>query len=389
MNSPKSFQMLVSIFALAGLVGLAGCARSDTDEAGSEKKPLPVPSAKVVSVYSWESYFDPEVCAAFEKETGIKIEWHYFQNLGEMNAQLRSLPDAFDVVILDDMSLGELIELQLLRPLPPSSIPNLTHIDTRYLDLPFDPGNGYSVPYMWGTTLLAYRKDHVENPELSWGLLWNPDYRGKVSMINERQDAFSICLMFLGKDINSSSPEDLAAATDKLVEQVESVHVTYGDLESLKEDMKNGTCWIAPLYSGDAAIIASEDEDIGFFIPREGAPLWLDSFAVPKDSQRLPEAIAFIDFMSRPEMAARNANHLSYATANRSALPLLTAELRENPSVFPPEEVLARCGFIQKATHQRDIHTNQGMKRIFDALHRLEGEGKSTGDGTSTRGDQP
>ena len=389
MSSKIHLQTLAMGFALSGLISLTGCGPSGNPAPVPDANPPRAPSAKVVSVYSWESYFDPEVCSLFEKETGITIEWHYFQNLGEMNAQLRSQPDAFDVVVLDDMSLGELIELQLLRPLPASSIPNLSHIDSRYLDLPFDPGNRFSVPYMWGTTLLAYRKDHLENPEQSWSLLWNPDYRGKVSMINERQDAYSICLMFLGKDLNSNDPGDLEAATDKLLEQVRAVHVNYGDLESLKEEMKSGKCWIAPLYSGDAALIASEDENIGFFIPKEGAPLWLDSFAVPKDSPRVPEAVAFIDFMSRPEIAARNANHLSYATANRSALPLLSAELRDNPSVFPPAEVLARCGFIRKATLQRDRLTNQGMKRIFDALHGFQPQNDNPDTPTATGGTEP
>ena len=373
---------------MAGMACLAGCGPTGTPTPSPDGPP-PAPEGRVVSVFSWESYFEPEVCEKFEKETGIRIEWHYFQNLGEMNAQLRSHPDAFDVVILDDMSLGELIELQLLRPLPPDSVPNLRHIDPRYRDLPFDPGNRFSVPYMWGTTLLAHRKDRVENPEPSWSLLWNPDYRGKVSMINERQDAYSICLLLLGKDLNSSDPADLEAATEKMLEQVEAVHVSYGDLESLKEDMKGDRCWIAPLYSGDAALIATEDENIGFFIPKEGAPLWLDSFAVPKDAQRLPEALAFIDFMSRPEVAARNANHLSYATANRSALPLLSAELRENPTVFPPEEVLARCGFIHKATRERENQTNVGMKRIFDAIHRLQGSGEESGQPGNTEGGVP
>lgn len=364
----------------ASLFALAGCGReekpSSTPPVGPESS-----ESKVVSLYSWEDYFAPEVCERFEKETGIKIVWHYFQNLGEMNAMLRSRPEAFDVVILDDMSLGELIELQLLRPIPPASVPNLSHIDGRYLDLPFDKGNKFSVPYMWGTTLLAYRKDKVQAPVPSWGLLWNPGFRGRVSMINERQDTYSICLLSLGKDLNSDNPADLEAATTRLLEQVTTVDVSYSDLESLKAKLSSGECWISPLYSGDAALIASENENIGFFIPKEGAPLWLDSFAVPKEARNLPQAIAFMDFMSRPEVAAENANHLSYATTNRSAMPRLSAELREDPTVFPPEDVLARCGFISKASQQRDLITNRGMKRIFDALHEREaGKAKSAAD---------
>lgn len=309
----------------------------------------------------------------FEKETGIGIRWNYFQNLAQMNGMLRSQPDAYDVVVLDDMSLGELIELQLLRPLPQGGIENFGHIDKRYLDLPFDPGNRYSVPYMWGTTLLAYRKDHISNPQMSWELLWQAELSGHIHMINERQDAYSICLLSMGKDLNSSLPEDLEGATEKLLRQAREVGVVYSDLESLKEKLISGECWAAPLYSGDAALIASENENIGFFIPKEGAPLWLDSFAVPKESRNIDEAIAFMDFMSRPDVAAENANHLAYATANRAALPLLNPELRDDPSVFPPEDVLARCGFIRKATQQRDIITNRGMKRIFDLIHKRDG----------------
>lgn len=388
MNPPPRFHVWSTAVASAVLLALASCAKAPPQAAPPEAV-AESNRERTVSVYSWEDYFSPAVCEQFEKETGIRIEWHYFMNLGQMNGMLRSQPEAYDVIVLDDMSLGELIELQLLRPLQKEQLPNLSHIDPRYLDLAFDPGNRYSVPYMWGTTLLAYRKDRIANPEQSWELLWKTGLDGRIHMINERQDAYSIVLLSMGKDLNSSDPADLEAATERLLKQAREVGVAYTDLESLKEKLISGDCLAAPLYSGDAALIASENENIGFFIPREGAPLWLDSFAIPRESRNVEEAMAFMDYMSRPEVAAANANHLSYATANRSALPLLSPELRNDPSVFPPEDVLSRCGFIRKANQERDTITNRGMKRIFDLIHKRDASQPAQPEAAATGGSAP
>jgi spermidine/putrescine-binding protein len=357
-----------TILALAGLALAWGCARRDEASAPPSAGGSPDGAPPRVCVLTWPDYFSDRACEDFTRETGVRIEWRHFENLGEMNALLRSQRDAFDVVVLDDMSLAEHIELKLLRPIDRASIPNFRHIDPRYRDASFDPGNAFSVPYMWGTTLVAYRKDQIADPGKSWRLLWDPALAGKVLMLNEKQDVYAAALHTLGLPPSSDDAGDLERATGLLLEQVDRAGANYADLETIKTKLQAGECWAAMMYSGDAALIASEDPQIGTFIPVEGAPLWLDSFAIPKEAPRTANAHRFIDFMTRPEIAAENANFLAYATANRAAIPMLDPDLRGDETVFPPPEVLARCQFIPKANEKRDALTNQGMKRLFDRI---------------------
>ena len=369
-NSLRCFpSILCALFMLAFISGCGKREQIDTPNPGTEKDL----TAKTVRILTWRDYFSPEICEQFSKESGLQIEWRYYENLGEMNALLRSEPDGFDVMVVDDMSLTELIETKLLAKIDKNLLPEWKNIDERYTDKYFDPGNAYSVPYMWGTTLVAYRKDKVQNPEESWNLLWDERLKGKILMLNEKSDIYAITLQLLGIGFGAATPENLEKCTAKLLEQVEKVEVDYTDIITAKEKVLTGEYWAFLAYSGDAAILKEENPDIAYFIPREGAPLWLDSFAIPREARNVRGAHAFINFMSRPDIAAENANFLSYATANKAALSMVNEELLQDRAIYPAPEVLSKCDFIPRGSFN-DYITNQGMKLIFDALHRRQAE---------------
>ena len=337
-----------------------------------EKKPVasPLPAAPVpsrVSVLSWKDYFSPEVCQQFTKDTGIEIDWRYFENLEEMNALLRSEAGAFDIVVLDDMSLAELQQLQILHPLDLARVPNLPNIDPRWLDLPFDRKNQYSVPFMWGTTLVAYRKDKIPEPQKSWGLLWDEKLRGRVVMLTEKSDVYAVTLLSLGLRFTDNTDDNLRRCTEKLKQQAETVDARYTDIYAAKDALLAGDCWAFLAYSGDAAGLVEKDENVDYFIPKEGAPLWLDSFAMPREAPHPEAGYRFINYMTEAKAAAGNANFLSYATANRAARPFLNPDLLANPEINPPEEVLSRCAFIPTGSFD-DAVTNRGMKEILDFI---------------------
>ncbi len=365
--SPVRFwTVLVAQFAL---VFLASCDQSAQVDPVPKKEPeeavAPAEQRKVV-VLTWEEYFAPEVIEQFEKETGILVQFEHYESTLEMKALVQSSPDAYDLVVTDGGSVMELRQLQLVGELNKAKIPHFENLDSRYLDLDFDPGNKHSVPYMWGTTLLAYRSDKIDSPERSWNVLWNEDVKGHVVMLNEENDTYSLALLAMGLPMNTSDPEHLNAATEKLLTQVRDLDATYDDIISARHLIQEGECWIFVAYSGDAAIIAADDENIDYFIPREGAPLWVDSFVFTRESQNREEAHAFLDFMAKAEVAAENSNYLWYATANKAALPLLNEELISDERIYPPADILEKCQFIKWFDPVRSRIINLGMKQILD-----------------------
>ncbi|MCB1236088.1 MAG: spermidine/putrescine ABC transporter substrate-binding protein [Verrucomicrobiae bacterium] len=338
-------------------------AASESDRAASSRSDGP----ETITILTWEEYFAPEVIAAFEEESGIGVAFDYYQNLGEMNGKILSNPGRYDVIVIDDVTLAEMIEVKQLREIERERLPGLANFSSRYLDQEFDPGNRFSVPYLWGTSMIAYRSDLIAEPEESWNLLWKDEYAGHVALMDEKDDVFAAALLTLGQKIDTRSGEEIEEAVRFLESKVRGNRIELHSLEDIKDRLIAGQCWAALIYSGDAAVIAEEDDRIAYFIPREGAPIWMDSFAIPRESGHVEGAHAFIDFISRPEIAARNANFLWYATPNEKALPMLNEELLADAAIFPLSEVLDRCAFHPRPSEERIEVTNQGMKRVLDA----------------------
>jgi spermidine/putrescine transport system substrate-binding protein len=327
--------------------------------------------SKSVKVLTYDEYFCEDVIHAFEEESGVKVEFITFANLDEMEALLRSRPVEFDLVVTDGGTLADLIELQLIQPINLSKLPNFPNLDSRFLDLAFDRGNKYSVPYMWGTTLIAYRSDKIENPEKSWRALWNKDYRGRVLMVDDGFDTYAAALLAAGHDLNSADETHIASATEMLVGQVDELDARFVDIFEIRDQLLSGECWISMTYSSDAAVLTDEEENISYFIPEEGAPLWLDSFVIPRESRNIESAYQFLDYLCRAEVGAANSNELWCASANSAARPFLSDEILEDDTLYLSDEVLARCQFDKKSSPARHLLLNQGLKRVFDRVREV------------------
>lgn len=365
MNPIKTAFTKVPIALILTIFGLVGCQDPEATVSNESLSAEPTPGKEVV-IFTWEEYFDPEVISQFEEETGVQVRFEYFDSLGELSGRLQSQPDAFDVVVVDDVTLFELVDVKMVQELDRSLVPNLGNFEERYLDQQFDPGNRYSVPYLWGTTLVAVRSDKIPDPEPSWNLLWDPKYKGRVALMDEKDDLYASALLSLGLPMDTEDPEHLEAATRRLEDQISKVQPDFLALEDIKDRLLAGEYDVACIYSGDAAIIAEEDDRISYFIPKEGAPLWMDNFAIAKEARNLEEAHAFIDFLSRGDIAAQNANYLWYATPNKAAKPLLSEELVDDKSVNPPPKVMDRCALHARPSLARIEIMNRGMKKIFD-----------------------
>lgn len=327
-----------------------------------------------VVLLSWEDYFSPEVISQFENEFKMEVEFVFFSNVEEMKARLQSGPDAHDLVIADGGTIGSLIELQMLQSVRREEIPHFANLDPRYLNQAFDPGNRFSIPYMWGTTLIAYRNDLIPEPKRSWGALWDGRYIGRVAMLDEQTDSFAAALLSLGLDMNSENPSELKAATEALLGQVNRVGARFVDFKTAEELLVSGDCWMCMTYSSDAATIAETNENVSYFVPEEGSPIWLDSFAIPREAKNVENAHVLMNFLARAEVAAVNANFLWGATANRAALPSISPDLANDEALYPKGEILARCQFLSPKSAVHERLTNQGMKLVYDAVQVNEGK---------------
>jgi putrescine transport system substrate-binding protein len=264
----------------------------------------------------------------------------------------------YDVVVPSAYFLERQIKAGVFRALDKSKLPNLAHLDPDLVArvAGHDPGNQYGVIYMWGTTGIGYDEARVrailpDAPVDSWKLVFDPAVLAKfkgcgVSVLDDPTDMVATVLLYLGKDPNSQSEEDLKAAEAALM----AIRPYIRTITSSQyiEALANGEICIAVGYSGDMlqardrAKEAGKGLDIRYSIPKEGALLWFDTLAIPADAQHPGNAHAFIDYLMRPEVAAANSNFVMYANANARATALVDAEVRDDPSVYPPPDVKAR-----------------------------------------------
>lgn len=327
---------------------------------------------KFLTLLTWEEYVAPEVLSGFSETTGITVRYETFADADEIEGRLQSHPGRYDVVIVDYANVSRFQKLHLLQPLNHNQLENFHHLGAKYTDLEIDPGNRYSIPYLWGTTLIAYRKDKIPAPERSWQLLWDSRYRNRIAMMNERTEAIGVALIKNGYSLNDRSSSAMEQVKNDLLHQISQLRATYieGVPSALKTAFQEGA-WAAMAYSGDAAMLALEDPNIGYFIPAEGCAIWMDHCVISRTSRNLTESHQFIDYLLSGPIAAENSNYLCYASPNDAALPFIENTLLEDPGVFPSDEVLNRCEFGGMLTVDRERPVNDLWRELMTELQRL------------------
>jgi len=259
-----------------------------------------------------------------------------------MVTAVQSNPGKWDVTVASDGVVRDMIGMKLLAPLDLENIPNLKNVGEDYLNPVYDPGNAYSVPYMWGTTGIAVNRKYVKETEDSWSILWNPKYKGKIAMLDNAYEVIGAALKYLGYPGNSTNLEELEEARKLLLEQ-KPILRGYEDCVTTRDDQIEEKLWAVHQYSGEGAFVADENEDVEYIIPKEGGFLWVDNLMIPKDSPHKYTAEVFINFILRPQVSAKIANYLWYANTNEAAAEFTDQEILDAPSIYPSEEVLARC----------------------------------------------
>ncbi|MGM9945887.1 MAG: PotD/PotF family extracellular solute-binding protein [Lysinibacillus sp.] len=299
-------------------------------------------SKDTLTIYNWGEYIDPELIDAFEEETGIHVIYETFDSNEAMYTKVQQGGSSYDIAVPSEYMIETMIEDDMLIELDHSLLPNLQNIDPYFLDLPFDPGNKYSIPYFWGTVGIVYNPSMVPEDLTfdSWEHLWDERLKGKVFLVDGSREVIGMGLNSLGYSLNLKDDKALREATDKLVELVPNVKAIIGD--EITPLMINNEATVALTWSGQAADMMWENEELDFAVPEEGSNLWFDNMVIPKTSKNIEGAHAFINFMLDAENGAQNADYVGYSTPNAASWALMDEEVITDERFYPSEELRER-----------------------------------------------
>jgi putrescine transport system substrate-binding protein len=334
--------------AIPPLLGATLCAA--TLPASAAEAPV-----RELRVYNWADYMLPEVPKEFAKTSGIKLTWDLFDTNEALEAKLLAGNSGYDLVVPSNTFLDVQIKAGVFQKLDKAKLPNWQHLDPNLLQLMSanDPGNAHAVPYMYGTVLIGYNPDKVKAalgdnaPVDSWDLVFKPENMEKlkacgVAMLDTPTDVLPIALDYLGLDPNSANPADYDKAAELLL-QIRP-YVAYFHSAKYMTDIANGDICVAVGYSGSFYQFANRAKEAGngvvvkWKLPKEGAPLWYDSFAIPADAQNVEEAHAFLNHLLEPKVVAPISDFLGYPNPNKDAMPLVSAAIRDDVDLAPPAE---------------------------------------------------
>jgi spermidine/putrescine transport system permease protein len=299
---------------------------------------------EVLNLYIWSNYIAPETIRKFEERHGVRVNVDLYDTNEALLAKVQTRNVAYDVLCPSNYPIQILLHQNLLRPLDHSALPHLVNVDPRLLNRDYDPGNRYSVPYFWGTCGIGYRKSKAGRVD-SWAALWDPRFKGRVLMLDDARETLGAALKWKGHSFNVTDPAILATAKRLLIEQRPLVKVY--DSANFHDVLLSGDVWVAQGWNGQFAKVMPNDPDIEYVIPKEGSSLFIDSLVIPASAPHPELAHEFIDFTLEPEIAAEICRSMRYSSPNRAAMPLLPPEIRQNPAIFPPDDVVKRLELIE------------------------------------------
>jgi spermidine/putrescine transport system substrate-binding protein len=303
-----------------GLSATASCRRDDRPR---------------LNVWNWSSYVGPETIPNFEREYGVRVRYAVYESNEEMLARVMSGNSGWDVVFPTSYLIEPMREMHLLSELDHRRLPNIAHLDSLFRAPAWDPELRWGVPYMWNATGIC----HSTRLDIgAWEDMWSSDLQGRLTMLDDPVDVFGACLKKLGYSINTTSKDELHAARHEAVEQKELLRA-YINAE-VRDQLIAGDVLAAQLWSTTAQQAIDETDKLTFTYPEEGFALYPDVAVILRESRRKALAHTFINYLLRPEVAAGVVKGARTATANGSARELLPAELRENPTLYPPPDVL-------------------------------------------------
>ncbi|MEY8256755.1 extracellular solute-binding protein [Erysipelotrichaceae bacterium 66-17] len=287
-------------------------------KASDDNKPF---AGQTLHVYNWGEYVGENFISSFEEQTGAKVVMDNFESNEQMYIKVAN-NESYDILVPSDYMIQRLIQEDLLQPLDRSRISaSLDLLDSNVLDLPYDPGNQYSVPYFWGSVGIVYDKSKVDIKDLEkegFNIFLDPKYKGDLYLYDSERDSFMMALKALGYSMNTEDPDEIQAAYNWLLQCVQTMNPEIVTDEII-DNMAQGRKALGLVYSGDATYVISENPNMGYFVPEQGSNLWSDAMVIPKNAQNVDLAYEFINYTCQYEAAYDNSSYVGYTASNMEA----------------------------------------------------------------------
>jgi spermidine/putrescine transport system substrate-binding protein len=311
---------------------------------------------KELNFYNWDTYTGETTLQTFTQKTGIDVKLDLYANNEELYAKLKEGNPGYDVIVPSNDMVETMLAVNLLEPLDHAKIPNIKNIDPAFANPKYDPGLAHTLPYMWGTLGIGYRKSKVKEPPTSWKVLFDSDeYSGRIALLADMRPVLGLALKYLGYSMNSTNADEIAKARDLIIKQ--KSHIKAFAPDEGQNMLVAGDVDVVMEWNGDIVQVMSEDADLDYVVPIEGTDVWIDNLAIPKDAPHPENAHAFLNHINDPEVNAEIANTIRYATPNLAAHALINQDDLHNPRIYPPAEVVAKSETLV------DLGTNT---RLYD-----------------------
>lgn len=309
-------------------------------------------TSKELNLFVWTEYIPTEWKECYELVYGVKINHDEYSSNEEMYAKLSAGGTSFDLILPTDYIVSLMVSQDMLQKWDKSKLAIMDNIDSGYKDLPFDPGNVYTIPYMAGTDAIVYNADRVPNPPTSWEDLWNPDYAGRLVLLDDPRVVIGFTLLTLGYDLNTKDPQQLEEAKTKLLELIPNVKLF--DSDSPKTALIAGDVDLGNVWNGEAFTAQQEDPAFQYVFPSEGTILWQDNWAIPTGAPHLDAAYAWVNYVEQGDMFWMMLRDFPYTVPNKAALDYAKEHQTElydayinSPITNTPPEVLANGVFME------------------------------------------
>ena len=313
-----------------------------------------------VNVYNWDTYIGETTLEDFTDATGIAVRYDLYANNDELFAKLREGNPGYDVIFPTNDYVERMIVADMLLPLDHGKIPNLGNVDPAFADPAFDPGLQHSAPYFWGTVGIGYRASAAE-PKALADLFEGDAFVGRIALLNS-VDSIMVALKYLGHSLNTKDPAQIAQAGDALIQIKPKIKSFAPDTG--QDLLIAGEVDVCLEYNGDVLQVMEEDDDLSYVVPEEGSILWEDSMCIPRGAPNADNAHAFINFILDAPVHGAIAEYIRYPCPNAAAMEFIPEADRNDPAVYPPREVLARCEFA--------VYKGEEIEGLYqDALTRV------------------
>ncbi len=350
----RKIAIVLSLFCIClTSVFFVACGKNNTDTTEQEGQ-ADAQGDNVVMVYNAGEYIDPEVPKLFEEETGIKVIYDTFETNEEMYPVIQAGGVVYDAVCPSDYMIEKMMQNHLLQEVNFNNVPNIKEIGKDYMKMceQFDPGNKYVVPYTTGTVGILYNKKMLDDLGVpyptKWADLWNPKLKGEILMQDSVRDAFMVALKKEGHSMNTVSDAELDEALQDLIKQKPLVQAYVVD--QVRDKMIGEEAAVGVIYSGEILYVQGElegtDVEIDYAIPEEGTNVWFDGWVIPWNAKHKENAEKWMNFLCRPDIAAKNFEYITYPTPNVGALALLDKSYTENKAVFPDMKEVLKKGEV-------------------------------------------